>query len=588
MPGPAAGVVGASAEAGLDDAALGVVPGGAPAAPVAGTRVNKHSRLLVRGAGRADANGLYHARVVTLAGSQSGQLQFDKERGVKYTIVYAKKLLKKPACWCMMWKTNRLYQALASDPFEVPEQQWEVAGGVAAAALGSAPEVVDVSTCKGLLLELGPFWAIYRTLEGFLLEEGNHDALAAKPHLRQTSGTHHEKVYASADEGEDGEHFEVGSIAIVTQDEDFLRRELQEAGLPWNVVYRQMLGKSYKVVATAPPEVATVKESEALLIEVPTDALDLDYSHIEQFYNHHPIFISLQTTACALLWFFFASRDAGRNGTSWSEMMGGLESVWPGQTCLLLSQDCEDYRKQVWRWFSYQFSHVGLAHVATNVAVNLLLGVQLEKFHGTLKMALMYELGVFGGACCYMLVDGHLPVVGTSGGCFSLIGIRFGDLIMNWSQRPWRWAQLFFLTAVITINFVVEATSKPEGGASTSQAAHVGGGIAGLLAGVLLGRNLVRTRCELIFQACILCLAAALVAASFGVGMQWPPKNILEDEPWCWMRQVSNASLTGTWRWLCVRCSSESCIESWSQQLRMHVVSQESCEERGGFWFTEA
>lgn len=43
----------------------------------------------------------------------------------------------------------------------------------------------------------------------------------------------------------------------------------------------------------------------------------------------------------------------------------------------------EDVRSQFYRWFSYQFSHIGIKHVGMNMFMNLIMGIPLEKFHGT-------------------------------------------------------------------------------------------------------------------------------------------------------------------------------------------------------------
>jgi len=227
-----------------------------------------------------------------------------------------------------------------------------------------------------------------------------------------------------------------------------------------------------------------------------------------------------------------------------------------------------------------------LAHIAFNAGLNLVLGVPLEQFHGSLKMFVMYELGVFGGACCYFLADGHNKVVGTSGGCFALIGIRVGDLIMNWNQRPYRYWRLLFLSALVGMEVAVEAMSEPEGGVQTSNAAHVGGAAVGLFSGVVIGRNLEREACEWVLQAAFLLLGAAFLVWSLAVGMSWPPQNIFEETPWCWLRQVSNATLFDNWDWQCVKCFSAECIQEWSMQQRIYVVSEGGCDD-SGYGFSE-
>lgn len=98
----------------------------------------------------------------------------------------------------------------------------------------------------------------------------------------------------------------------------------------------------------------------------------------------------------------------------------------------LAGDSCEDLRAQVWRWWTYQFTHVGAVHVMMNAALNVVLGIPLELMHGSLRVALMFNIGVVGGAMCYSVNDAHTVVVGCSGGCYALIGTHIADLLMNW------------------------------------------------------------------------------------------------------------------------------------------------------------
>merc|ERR1711972_546199 len=116
------------------------------------------------------------------------------------------------------------------------------------------------------------------------------------------------------------------------------------------------------------------------------------------------------------------------------------DSIWPGMTDLRITDetDCADYRAQAYRWFTYQFSHVGLGHVCMSVFLNLVIGLPLNGFHGNLRMLFMYNIGVLGGACGWMVCDLHAATVGMSGGCYALIGISLADLCMNWHEKKFR------------------------------------------------------------------------------------------------------------------------------------------------------
>eukprot|EP00929_Paragymnodinium_shiwhaense_P093311 TRINITY_DN5345_c0_g1_i2.p1 TRINITY_DN5345_c0_g1~~TRINITY_DN5345_c0_g1_i2.p1 ORF type:complete len:756 (+),score=178.16 TRINITY_DN5345_c0_g1_i2:119-2386(+) len=296
-----------------------------------------------------------------------------------------------------------------------------------------------------------------------------------------------------------------------------------------------------------------------------------------------PRFIFIQTLVVLVLWFAFALADD--EATSWFSARAGLESIFPGLTGLAVHRDCEDLRFQVWRWFTYQYSHLGVRHVTVNCLMNLLLGVQLEEFHGTLRMMVMYNIGVFGGAMCSLVNDVHSEVVGMSGGCYALFGMHLGDLVLNWRQRRFKWAKVALL--LILALYDVLTAVMTNGKASVSHSAHFGGYVAGLFISIIIGRNAVVKRWERLLSGLTLAVAFALVVFCLVWGLQWAPRSLWESESWCWSRQVSNFDLFGDDDWHCVRCDSQSCINKWSAEQYISPVSMWSCEQRGGWAVSE-
>eukprot|EP00747_Dinoflagellata_sp_TGD_P047144 gnl/TRDRNA2_/TRDRNA2_144835_c0_seq1.p1 gnl/TRDRNA2_/TRDRNA2_144835_c0~~gnl/TRDRNA2_/TRDRNA2_144835_c0_seq1.p1 ORF type:complete len:1045 (-),score=148.74 gnl/TRDRNA2_/TRDRNA2_144835_c0_seq1:203-3070(-) len=304
--------------------------------------------------------------------------------------------------------------------------------------------------------------------------------------------------------------------------------------------------------------------------------------------HHRPYFIIIQSFTAFMLWLVFAIAEGSKHGIEepWFNLLAGLESAFPGQTDLRMYNDCEDFRLQVWRWLTYQFTHIGIRHIAMNTLLAVLFGVQLECFHGTRRMIVMFNIGVFGGACCAFVNDVHMGVVGMSGGCYSLIGMNLADLVMNWAQRRYRYQRLCFLAVIAGYDLIT--TYLVQGGAArVSHSAHFGGYIAGLLIAVVLGRNVVVHTWERKLQAIAFVCGLALVAFCVGWGQSWPPKTIWEPQGWCWTRQVFNKELFGPDGWYCVRCDGPTCIEKWSQQTHIAPVSVWSCDARGGWAVTE-
>merc|ERR1712157_517790 len=119
------------------------------------------------------------------------------------------------------------------------------------------------------------------------------------------------------------------------------------------------------------------------------------------------------------------------------------------------------------------------------------MGIPLEKLHGTIRAALMYNCGVIGGALCYFVGDAHHSVVGMSGGCYSLMGIHLAYTIINWHQRKYRRVVVMMLLAFVVVDvlFFVGLVNR-DGNTKPSNSAHLGGAVAGLVVGIAVGENL--------------------------------------------------------------------------------------------------
>lgn len=297
----------------------------------------------------------------------------------------------------------------------------------------------------------------------------------------------------------------------------------------------------------------------------------------------HPWFIIFECVVVFLLWLVCALITASKEGGDPLKKKAGLDTFAPDMTDLRLSDsDCADYKWQVWRWLTYQFTHVGAMHVLMNIFLNVMLGIPLEGLHGNFRMILMFNVGVLGGACCYIVNDAHTAVVGCSGGCYALIGMHFGDLIMNWAQKKFRFATCAFLVILVSTDVFSYYMSLSAENASGS--AHFGGFVSGLIIAVLIGKNLVLTAPE---KACMGCAAfTGFFLFGFAIiwnAYYWAPYNIYElardEQPYCWVRQVYNATIKED-RWLCVRCGDQDCIKHWAPMLASRV-STAVCNEVG-------
>lgn len=136
---------------------------------------------------------------------------------------------------------------------------------------------------------------------------------------------------------------------------------------------------------------------------------------------------------------------------------------------------------EYFRLFSYAFIHSNLVHLALNALALVWLGSYLEKLIGWERVLLSFAAGVAGGAVGHVLVGGPLPLVGSSGGVFGLLGLlaalatvgRKG--VPRWLlPRPGFWVVNLSLSVLLPVLL-------PQ----ISWAAHLGGAVAGWLVGAL-------------------------------------------------------------------------------------------------------
>jgi len=240
-----------------------------------------------------------------------------------------------------------------------------------------------------------------------------------------------------------------------------------------------------------------------------------------------PVFIVVTTAFTSLLWFIKAQEVAGEDGAtkSWMDTFAGLETVYPGETMMQLHRGCDDQRSQMYRWLSYQFSHSDVYHIGQNAFMTLLLGLPLEGFHGSWRMLIMFNLGVFGGACSVAVWEAHRAVVGMSGGVYALIGMHVADVVMNWHQKRYRKAILAVLIFLFVVDMVNAYVISSQ---CASHAAHFGGYCSGIMVGILLGVNLVVTKLERRLRAITLVVAVTLAVFCLVMGTRWPPQNLWE------------------------------------------------------------
>jgi len=274
-------------------------------------------------------------------------------------------------------------------------------------------------------------------------------------------------------------------------------------------------------------------------------------------------------------------------------MKGGLETIWPGYTVLTSHSYCDDsYNLSIlWRAWTYQFTHGNIYHVGANCFMLIMLGIPLEGYQGTVVFAVMWTIGVIGGALCWMLFDPYVSSYGASGGCYSLLGMHLADHILNWGDKKWRYATLFLMAIVTGVEVAAYWPTRNDA-SSTAHTVHIGGIVAGLLIGFIGGRNDHLKIWEYV------CLGAGWIIAivlSIGsvvfwffyndhpaIANAWKGYPMSSERPFCWIGFVciddfggpcpliesssnlatNSGSYANTQR-QCVMCQTRECVEGY-------------------------
>ncbi|KAJ8917355.1 hypothetical protein NQ315_002377 [Exocentrus adspersus] len=155
-------------------------------------------------------------------------------------------------------------------------------------------------------------------------------------------------------------------------------------------------------------------------------------------------------------------------------------------------------RREVWRYITYMFVHIGPFHLLVNLLVQILLGIPLEMVHKWWRVLLVYFAGVLAGSLGTSIVDPTVKLAGASGGVYSLVTAHVASIIMNWKEMSFPAIQLlvFVIVAASDISTAIYNRYVLDIDEHIGYAAHLAGALAGLLVGINVLRNLSVTRTE--------------------------------------------------------------------------------------------
>ena len=156
-----------------------------------------------------------------------------------------------------------------------------------------------------------------------------------------------------------------------------------------------------------------------------------------------------------------------------------------------------------WRPVTSGFLHAGLIHIAFNSFFIYSFGQLLEPALGRVKFALLYFVGMMGGAVgALLLTDPNVATVGASGAGFGLLG---ASLVMARIRRNEQLASQLMMLALINFAITFALPGISLGG-------HLGGFVAGGLVGYLAYGPLMRK--DMVLRGVLVALMIGLFVAS--------------------------------------------------------------------------
>lgn len=175
-----------------------------------------------------------------------------------------------------------------------------------------------------------------------------------------------------------------------------------------------------------------------------------------------------------------------------------------------------EFPREAYRWYTYSLLHLGAAHISTNIMMTMICGALIEWDSYALRCFLIHTLSIIGGGfgCGWESRSKHklIAMVGASGGAYGLLASQMGNLIINWPELDLLRRIVFTsLLVCTTVSDIVVTIIMYD--PMVSYSTHIGGFIAGAIAGGCIMKNWKKVNWERYYRiGCWVALGAYLAA----------------------------------------------------------------------------
>lgn len=170
-------------------------------------------------------------------------------------------------------------------------------------------------------------------------------------------------------------------------------------------------------------------------------------------------------------------------------------------------------RIQAWRYVSYWLLHGNIAQITCNLILMLVLGIPLELVHGSVRVGVLYFLGIVTGSMFALVLNIDSVLIGATSGVYSLVFAWLITTIVNADSIGLMrtLCRLFPVILIIVFDTFVEAlvfTQESEWstdilqkfGACDLQVSYAGY-VAGAAVGMSLGSCLLKNFADPMFES---------------------------------------------------------------------------------------
>ncbi len=248
-----------------------------------------------------------------------------------------------------------------------------------------------------------------------------------------------------------------------------------------------IMGTNDEVDSIRTPETSprpAPNRAEAGVADPPTfdpDAPTVARLHLD---TRQPVVVSA-LIAANVLWFVAGAGAALRGGHSLRQYLSGNQSELLHQFGAVNGGDL--LAGEWWRLLSCCFVHIGVIHIAVNMLALAMMGPLAELLWGRWRFVAIYFISGLAGSCLAMALQPEASLAGASGAIWGVFTSLLAWVLVFRSHLPPNLARHWLRRLGLLLAINAGVSFLP----GISWEAHLGGGLAGFLAALLL--NATRT-----------------------------------------------------------------------------------------------